>query len=138
LNVPTKTQPRLLYIFGPGHSGSTLLSTLLNQHPDIFNAGEIGYLWKFQQMPTFHNLCSCGSDDIYGCSFWKLVDDKLRGHGWSLHETGIERDRTSTREPLLFRTIADTAKVSVVVDASKNYKRLQNLIADRFDVLPIL
>ena len=61
--------PALVYIAGYGRSGSTLLDTLLNSHPQIFGAGELFFL--FQNLLENKN-CSCGMD-MQSCSFWTEV-----------------------------------------------------------------
>jgi len=50
----------VLYIAGTGHSGSTLLSFILNTHPDIFAIGEMHAPLYPRSRPR-ERLCSCGA-----------------------------------------------------------------------------
>jgi len=56
---------RVVYIMGPGHSGSTLLAFLLNTHPDIVSVGELGRLITKKT----DRRCSCG-ESLSKCYFW--------------------------------------------------------------------
>ena len=47
MTVEKSEDPGILYIAGYGRSGSTLLDSLLNDHPSIFGGGEM--MWLFQQ-----------------------------------------------------------------------------------------
>ncbi len=60
---------QLIYIAGYGRSGSTLLDALLGNHPRIFGAGELSWLFS-------RNLddspCCCGAP-LVECPFWRAV-----------------------------------------------------------------
>ena len=59
----------LLYVAGTGHSGSTLVSFVLNNHPDIFAIGEMhAPVNAFGHPPR--RLCSCGQS-IADCPFFE-------------------------------------------------------------------
>ncbi len=47
---------KILYIAGMGHSGSTLLDILLNNHPKIFSVGDFLF---FKEWIRKNYLCSC-------------------------------------------------------------------------------
>ena len=66
--------PDLIYVAGYGRSGSTLLDTILGNHPLIFGAGE--FTWLFQ-MARDHQACSCGLR-LYDCPVWGAVLDGVR------------------------------------------------------------
>jgi hypothetical protein len=70
-------QRRLAYIMGPNYSGSTLLTLLLADHPDIATVGEL----KATSMGdiTSYN-CSCG-ELLTACSFWNEVKQLLLKKG---------------------------------------------------------
>ncbi|MEM7223922.1 MAG: hypothetical protein AAF495_13135 [Pseudomonadota bacterium] len=61
--------PKLLYITYSSHSGSTLLSLLLNTHPDIMAIGHMTG-WPFPEDEEFR--CSCG-ELIEDCPFYRSV-----------------------------------------------------------------
>lgn len=61
---------KLIYILGPGHCGSTLLSRLLGEVPGFFNAGEAGYnLFAKVREETQSTPCGCGQS-AGQCAFW--------------------------------------------------------------------
>ncbi len=58
---------KVLYIAGYGRSGSTVLATILGNHPEMVSAGEVCYLledWEDEARP-----CSCG-EPYKKCEFW--------------------------------------------------------------------
>ncbi len=60
---------KVLYLLGSGRSGTTLIATILNSHPEIITLGEIHQFYKH----IYYNLnCSCGSD-LENCEFWGSV-----------------------------------------------------------------
>ena len=61
----------ILYIAGPGRTGSTLLGNALNEVPGYFHAGELLALW---QMLATHSPtgCGCGAE-IPDCPVWSRV-----------------------------------------------------------------
>ena len=69
--------PRTVYIAGPGHSGSTLLTLLLGGHPRISALGEVHRLYLSARMTSRPHACGCG-EDIVSCPFWAAASDELR------------------------------------------------------------
>jgi hypothetical protein len=70
----------VVYLLGAGHSGSTLLATLLGSHPRICTIGEV-------KAPAIHDVssyrCSCGR--IIGhCGFWRALSELVGRHGVTL------------------------------------------------------
>ena len=70
---------RFLYVVGTSFTGSTLLSFLLNLHPQIVSVGECD--------PNFSNWsdpnefpCSCGRT-LAACPFWTAVDEEMAERG---------------------------------------------------------
>ena len=63
---------RVLYIAGNGHSGSTLLDIIIGSSPEIFSAGELGYITRDT---IFDEKCSCG-EKIAQCDLWVPVIKK--------------------------------------------------------------
>lgn len=74
--------PRIVYITGHGHSGSTLLDLLLGNHPRMLSLGEVELLSEHAAGDTsrpFGNPvkpCACGVQ-VSACPFWNEVADKL-------------------------------------------------------------
>jgi len=81
--MTAKTRPKVVVITGSGRSGSTLLSLILSQHPDVQNLAQVRDLQK-----AFENgeTCSCG-EVVRDCAFWSRVaddSDALR-NAWHRH-----------------------------------------------------
>ena len=62
--------PVVLYIAGPGRSGSTLLDLVLGQVDGVVSIGELRNLWY----AGFHGAwpCGCGKP-VTECPFWSAV-----------------------------------------------------------------
>ena len=61
---------RVIYIMGAGRSGSTLLDTVLANHPDVVGVGELVNLHSAGW--TSNEICACGQLGTE-CSFWTRV-----------------------------------------------------------------
>ncbi|MCB9852388.1 MAG: sulfotransferase [Phycisphaerales bacterium] len=66
----------LTYIAAPSYSGSTLLTFLLNSHPDIATVGEL----KWGTIDTGTYRCSCG-DRLIDCAFWLSIKARVEQKG---------------------------------------------------------
>ena len=68
---------KLVYILAASHSGSTLLTMLLNSHPEAATIGELspGHMEDISKY-----LCSCGCP-ILKCEFWKYITSAMRKCG---------------------------------------------------------
>lgn len=70
-------RPRMLYILAPSYSGSTLLTYLLAQHPEIATIGEL----KATRMGDIDAYqCSCGVL-IRECRFWTELTERAQKAG---------------------------------------------------------
>ncbi|MGH9159269.1 MAG: sulfotransferase family protein, partial [Vicinamibacteraceae bacterium] len=65
---------QFVYIAGYGRSGSTLLDAVLGNHPDVFGAGEL--TWVFRCLAS-DDPCSCGQA-VSSCGFWRSVMERVR------------------------------------------------------------
>lgn len=83
---------KLAYILAASHSGSTLLTMLLNSHPEVATIGELspGHM---EDLSWY--LCSCGSK-IRECHFWRWVASAMRTRGIDFH---LEEFGTRFRMP---------------------------------------
>ena len=61
---------RVIYIMGAGRSGSTLLDTVLANHPDVVGVGELVNLHSAGW--TSNEVCACGKLGTE-CDFWTRV-----------------------------------------------------------------
>lgn len=82
----TSARKTLIYILSPSYSGSTLLTSLLAQHPAIATIGEL----KATQMGDLETYaCACG-EPILQCPFWATLGQRLaeRGVTFGLRDFG--------------------------------------------------
>ena len=69
--MTTSTSPlRIIYIVGAGRSGSTVLDTVLGNHPDAVSVGELSNLHRSGWVNN--EFCACG-EPADGCGFWNEV-----------------------------------------------------------------
>jgi len=95
----------LVYILSPSYSGSTLLTLLLDQNPDIGTIGEL----KGSAMGNVNEyLCSCG-DRIVQCSFWQRIKKlaKVNGLIFDVHDY---KTKFSSESRILSRFMRMTVK----------------------------
>ncbi len=71
----------ILYITGHGYSGSTLLTFLLDAHPQIATVGELGIAEQAKSQTTPEEyLCSCRAP-VRECGFWRRVSREMGERG---------------------------------------------------------
>jgi len=110
----------VLFLACSSFSGSTLLSFLLNTHPDMTTVGHtIG--WRYRPGEVFH--CSCGAT-LETCPFWAEVATRFAAAGlpFSYHDFGtryrlVDNDRLNrylTAQVLRFRG----ARIEALRDAA--------------------
>lgn len=129
---------KVLFIAGPGRSGSTLVAELLGQYDAIVNVGEM--FWYFNKVDVVPpSRCGCGMP-LNECAFWHGVlnqspaarmspQDEQRFFAmrsiasWpSLFWRGRRREAMGPSAQVLaemYRGAAAAASAEVVVDASK-------------------
>ncbi len=94
----------LTYIMSPSYSGSTLLTFLLANHPEIATIGEL----KASAIGDVNAYtCSCG-DHFTSCEFWQqmVVAMRRRGREFSLDQFGTHfRTRSAVVDRLLRATV---------------------------------
>lgn len=130
---------KLIYILGPGHCGSTLLSRLLGEVPGFFNAGEAGYnLFAKEREERQSTPCGCGqsagqcpfwTDIISGISpevqqYWRRIK-WLRFHFLlrslqRMWRPGAERTDIGSTMAATYAEIRRKAGCQAIVDASKS------------------
>ena len=71
---------KLVYILAASHSGSTLLSMLLNSHSKVVTTGELKFSSKAIG-DTNRYRCSCGQF-INQCEFWQKVKEQMQNKGY--------------------------------------------------------
>ncbi len=96
----TATPVRYVYLCSAMHSGSTLLSCLLDAHPEVASVGELG------SHVARTGTCSCGAS--YGeCPFWIRLEERAReiGLDYEIGKPGIDlqpRNDSSAWESLFY------------------------------------
>lgn len=71
---------RVLYVFGTGHCGSTILSFVLDTHPKIICLGEAKPNVKIQRRNPQDFSCSCGLT-VSQCPFWQQLFELVQQQG---------------------------------------------------------
>lgn len=88
--VPSPGNKRIRYVCIPGSpfTGSTLLGTLLNEHPSCASIGAAIGLLPRADLTTYR--CSCGKL-FRDCEFWNQIADRTRslGHPVNVFETNF-------------------------------------------------
>lgn len=73
--VGTETPVRVLYILGCGRSGSTILDTILGNHPDVESVGEASLVARYAWLGN--GYCACGELGSQ-CAFWKDIERRWK------------------------------------------------------------
>lgn len=132
----------VIYVIGVGHSGSTVLDTVLGNHPQIESVGELINLPRSGW--TNADYCACGQPGNE-CQFWsavheawcQLVDDGdvvkyialaerfERFRDWPRliavrRNPSREFQKYALRTQSLFRAIQNTGGQPIIVDSSKH------------------
>lgn len=140
--MPNRPRLTILYVVSSPHSGSTVLSTILGNHPDVFFAGELYEVPEPAWIPGV--TCSCGQPAAT-CPFWRPVRERFeqaadvealhRDEGtfrnWKslprvlVGRSGAPGDFSGyvQRLELLTRAIAEQSGKSIIVDTSKGATR---------------
>jgi hypothetical protein len=99
---------RYAYVVGAGHSGSTLVSFLLNTHPSVLSIGEMhapSFVWR----DTGFKMCSCGSP-IKGCPFFRAMAGRFEAEGASFDPEGWDLQVRPYGNALLDRLAAGSLR----------------------------
>ena len=136
---PQNKKPTILYIGGDGRSGSTLLDTILSNHPEMFGGGELEAL--FEDLAE-NGACSCG--ELYTeCDYWKEILALLYARIPGLDVEVAARDREIVESPIgrlkfgnqllaqsqkrygelwstLMQAICDVSEKPTLIDSSKS------------------
>jgi len=133
---------KVIYLAGMSHSGSTLLSLMLNAHPDICAVGELIDLERGSNWPYIEQgspiPCACGAPSLQECHFWSRVAAHVReSTGASMMDPDLVGP-TLRAGPAVLRAISAVSGKRFVVDSSKRPGRLLSLLGPQeLDVFPI-
>lgn len=70
-----KEKINLIYVASIGHSGSTLLESILGAHSQIATCGEI-HIWPHEIADRGVMPCGCG-ESVLDCSFWNSMKQRI-------------------------------------------------------------
>ncbi len=142
--------PKILYIASCGHSGSTLLDSMVAAHPDCFSVGEVIFIHRYAHMmkeknevSKFGNECTCGAPSIWECPFWPKVESAMQDQsGMSLKDLNLfeteDVDEYRKQNVALFNAVGEASGAKVIVDSSKSPRRLRLLLrTGAFDITPV-
>ena len=118
---------KVIYVFGSGHSGSTLASLMLGRHSRIESVGEIK---AYEHAIEEKALCNCGTP-LLECSYWKgihqrLGSDAATGFPALNAEDATEFARENTR---FLNALLENAGKDFFCDSSKTKWRLFKYLA---------
>lgn len=65
---------KIVYIYGLGYSGSTILDLILRLHPKIIGFGELYPIFKEQRVDFSQYQCTCG-ETLNQCNFWNDFEE---------------------------------------------------------------
>ena len=71
-----KNSPKLIYISGGGHSGTTILDLMISTSPEVFSIGEGKHYDDRILGKNSTKSCSCGKS-YSECEFWKEIKAKI-------------------------------------------------------------
>ena len=111
-----KDKVSIIYLLGAGRSGTTLLATVLNNHPNIQTLGE---MHQFLEYLKNHKLCSCGLP-LNECPFWGPVVEVLN---FSKEELLLKQ-----KEAMLNEQHRNIPGLIIGKKVDKEYFESQNLI----------
>jgi hypothetical protein len=153
-------KPRVMYIMGAAHSGSTILGIALGMHPNVEMVGELHKLPRFGWMPNETRRCACHAP-LFQCPFWcevyrcwcaavgtnRLADYIRLQQIYEHPSTGSMRVWMESRAPshrfadyadmtaALYTAIRSVSGKRVIVDSSKSPTRSYALLrTDRLDL----
>lgn len=102
-------------VAGNVHSGTTIASMLIGQHPAAFISGALKRFPNGKQLnPT--NTCTCGQHPL-SCEIWSDVINKTR----------IKPDGPDVPADKLYPAIAQASGHKIIVDCTHNADRLKQL-----------
>lgn len=129
--VPSAT-PKVVYVMGAGHSGSTILGLALGNCSDSFYAGEVDEWLLVSGKPSLGGaertkfwkhvreaMRDSGAQELFGSEVNRLIERSsslLRFDRWSERRASLRRYGQVSEA--LFRAIARTAGASHIVDSS--------------------
>lgn len=120
---------QLVYISGPGHSGSTLIDLLLNNSPEVQSLGEFHRLNLYAR----ENIepCTCGAK-VAECPFWLSIEDQF------IRDNSLHSDASPLKDYDVMVSPSDISyfnsiiqKISLVLGWSWLYTKIGDFVASK-------
>lgn len=89
---------KIIYLLGAGRSGTTLMGTILNDHPKILTIGE---MHQFLNHLIDKEECSCGKK-LSNCEFWKSIINDINFNGVDIKSIQKESNSKESHKNILF------------------------------------
>ncbi len=123
-----------VYILGMPHSGSTLLTFLLNAHPQLISVGEVALVGRIlpARWAERRGQCSCGQL-FYQCDFWIRVLETAAHRGLRLGHPDFfrfsQRAEKDAQNALLYfvESVLQVGGAQIFIDSSKSPEYLDVL-----------
>ena len=96
-----EAKTRLIYLLAASHSGSTLLASLLANHPRVCTAGELK-LTSLGDVVQYR--CSCRAF-IEHCPFWLGISEDMTCKGFAFSVSNAGTDLTTGATPYVQRLL---------------------------------
>ena len=101
----------LIYVASIGHSGSTLLESILGAHSQIATCGEI-HIWPHEIDSDGVMPCGCGKS-IPDCSFWNNIKQRINPLQQLSPQIHFFREQHNAGHTFRFNRIGDFAKAPI-------------------------
>lgn len=109
---------RVVYVAGSGHTGSTLLSLLMDVHPSIASVGEVSVKPKIRRRgDQLQQKCSCGAL-VPECPFWRGVSQRVSDDGFEFGPDNWTNDYRS-ENPLMNRLLVRHSSLPTIRAAQR-------------------
>src|SRR5215216_4969809 len=114
---------KVLFIAGPGRSGSTLLDLLLGQIEGFYSTGELRLIWSrsFRE----NQLCGCGKP-FRACEFWTEVVKEAFGGFEDIDYARIEALR-GPAESHVSKSLSTDSKSQLLAPSREYFEACSNL-----------
>lgn len=129
IRASDRQSPEIIYIQSVGHSGSTLLSRLVNLHPDIFSMGSFREL-ELEPGEVEDTMCGCGRHPAV-CEVWSGIssDYAERGVGRFRGRDGRVNEEQFDRSSAVINILGRTTNSSHVCELTHDGRRVAGYVS---------
>lgn len=122
--------PKILYFVGRGRSGSTLMGQVLGLQPGVVNTGELKNFREYHlTMDRKQRICADGQV-LNTHPFWLKVRTALKENSSEEFPDlkASNQEIFNRNNEAIFQAIRESSGAEIIVDISKKYDRLQQLL----------